>query len=120
MGEGFLFGVSPYSLPLFPLGRCAFALLAIVRLLCWLGNVIIADAQSKRLCWPYKRRLIYQVMGSGQDGVAHENQVSDQTGQDSPTDRREPARRSQPPTTPVSPPPFHWRGTGAGEIPPLK
>jgi hypothetical protein len=59
-------------------------------------------------------------MGWGRDGVAHENQVSDQTGQDSPTDSSASARRSQPPTTPVSPPPFHWRGTGAGEIPPLK
>jgi hypothetical protein len=42
IGGRFGFGISPYSLPLFPLGWCAFALPAIVRLLCRLGNVIIA------------------------------------------------------------------------------
>jgi hypothetical protein len=80
MGEGFSFRGSPHSPPLFPLGWCAFALLAIVRLLCSLGNVIIADAQSKRLCWPYKRRLAYQVMGSWQDGATSANQLSVRTG----------------------------------------
>ena len=80
MGEGFLFGIPPYSLPLFPLAWCAFALLAIVRLLCQLPRVIIADAQSKRLIGPYKRRLTYQVRPMGQDGATSANQLSVRTG----------------------------------------
>jgi hypothetical protein len=84
---GVLFGISPYSLPLFPLGWCAFALPCIVRLLCSLGNVIIADAQSKRLIGPYKRRLIYHVGAMGQDGATSANQLSVRTGRRDGADR---------------------------------
>ena len=49
-------------------------------LLCQLPRVIIADAQSKRLCWPYKRTITYHIRGSGQDGATSANQLSVRTG----------------------------------------
>jgi hypothetical protein len=54
--------------------------LAIVRLLCQLPKVIIADAQSKRLCWPYKRTITYHVRAWAWVGTTSANQLSVRTG----------------------------------------
>jgi hypothetical protein len=54
---------SSHSLPLFPLGWCAFALLAIVRLLCLFPYTITAPIKSKRHHGPYKPRIMYHMQG---------------------------------------------------------
>jgi hypothetical protein len=120
----FLFGISPHLLPLFPLGRCAFALPCIVCLLCQLPRVIMADAQSKRLCGAYKRTITYHIRPMGQDGATSANQLSARTGirdaQDSQPIGAHPLADHRPPPHPSPPHPSLGAGTATGKIPPLE